>query len=139
MATWSTSPFGNDGAADWIDELVETSGTDFIEQTLQSSQEYDELPLEVGQRLHAALAVLAMLIDPKQDLITKNVPVELENWVAENAPEGGDVSPSVLSLAAETGPLLLNPDSAVLQEWQETDEVDQWAAQVRALLDVVAD
>lgn len=129
MGTWGVKTFENDSACDWIHELEESLGSEFLETSLSTElDDYGDLDAYDGTRvLCAAEVICALLGKPSADL-----PEEVIKWVEENR----NVDLSSLQIICSTQVSLVLADNSELKDlWLETEEnYSSWKANVDSLL-----
>ncbi len=133
MGTWAIGVFGNDCALDWAEDLQESKDLFFIENTLDNVLAPDSaafLEAPFGAEGLAAAEVLARLngqAPPEAD-----DDVAIDDWVA-------DVSarfkrrPDLIEKARRAIDHILSERSELRQLWQESEQYENWRAQVEAI------
>jgi hypothetical protein len=131
MGAWSVEPFGNDGAADFADELDDAQDWMPVESALGAALSGDYLEVDEASCAVAAVEVVARALGrPTQDDSWTESVAEFVARVA--LPSGGLVSMARDALAAATG-----PESELTELWVES-QPDEWRSAIdrlRAALD----
>ncbi|AFY73768.1 hypothetical protein Syn7502_01716 [Synechococcus sp. PCC 7502] len=132
MGTWSTDPFGNDTAVDWIYALVEANDLSFIAETLQNvidiGSDYLEVP-EADEAIAAADTIARL----KGNFYVKNSYTEsLDQWVQNHklTPPQALVDLAILAMNR-----ILTEPSELLELWQDSEDFDDWAREIQDLKD----
>lgn len=127
MGAWGHEPFGNDDAADWLCELLESDDHSVIETALDAvatdADEYREAP-ECSSAIAAAEIVAAMLGRPSPSL-----PSEAAEWVV------GKPEPSQALVARAVRAVSAVFQESELQElWADSEDYKSWEAVTTDLL-----
>ena len=119
MGAWGTGSFENDDAMDWVIELEDAEGFQFLADALETVLEQkDDLPeaADCSVAICAAEVVAGLLGNPSDDL-----PEEVMEWM-EGQPDPSEV---LLKLANNTLNLILK-NSELRQLWEDTDDYEEW-------------
>ena len=125
MGTWSVEAFGNDDAADWVNELEDAEDIgpieDAIDAVLSAGEEYVEAP--AASVAIAAIEVLARLGGNPGE--TNSYTEAADKWVAsvQFKPPVELVDKAQAAIAR-----ILAGNSELAELWQESDEYDAWQA-----------
>lgn len=127
MGAWGYKSFENDDACDWVDDLLETGGTEPIiealDAVLELEDEQPEAP-EASMAIAAAEAVAAMAGRP-----AKEIPEDLNKWIANQK----GVKPGLLKKAQRALKKVMQ-DSELKDLWAESERFPLWQAEVDGLL-----
>jgi len=129
MGTWALHSFANDDAGDLIGDLVEGTDLSPVQEAIervQSTAGYLEAP-EAQQGIAACEVVALVLGHTSAASLAEE---ELTAWVARVKPS---VNSAVVSQAVQVVDRVLAPGSELRELWQESDEFNDWQADVRAL------
>ena len=129
MGTWALHSFANDDAGDLIGDLVEGADLSPVQESIkrvQSTEGYLEAP-EAQQGI-AACEVVALVLGHAS--ATSQAEEELIAWGAGVKPS---VDAAVVSQAVQVVDRVLAPNSELRELWEESDEFNDWQADVRAL------
>jgi hypothetical protein len=129
MGTWALHSFANDDAGDLIGDLVEGADLSPVQESIkrvQSTEGYLEAP-EAQQGI-AACEVVALVLGHAS--AASQAEEELIAWVARVKPS---VDAAVVSQAVQVVDRVLAPNSELRELWEESDEFNDWQADVRAL------
>lgn len=135
MGTWSHLPFGNDTACDWAYDLEQHSDYSLVarafQNVLDNGAEY--LDADVAVEAVAAAEVLAKALGrgTQSDAYTETV----EGWL-----KSVDAEPSadLLSTARLALNRILEPDSELVELWEDSDDFQTWNTSIRALQTALA-
>ncbi|MFC5650660.1 DUF4259 domain-containing protein [Paenibacillus solisilvae] len=129
MAAWGTKTFDNDDTMDWMGEFLEARSLGFLNETLSSVAEEQEVYIEEpygSSALAAAEVVAALRGNPNGPL-----PEELAEALVNFKPK--KVSDTVAALAGKALTRLL--DNSELKElWEESEDYEAWTSNVQQLL-----
>src|SRR5690348_617756 len=129
MGTWALHSFANDDAGDLVGGIVE--GTDLARvreaiERVQSTAGYLEAP--EAQRGIAACEVIALVLGHTSN--ASQAEDELTTWVARVKPTA---DAALVSHSVQVIDRVLAPDSELHELWEESDEFQDWLADVTAL------
>lgn len=132
MGVWGTGSFDNDAASDWAAELAGQNGLQWIEQALRYPMEIgdDYLDSDVACEAIAAAETLAQLHGQTGSTAVASKDVEV--WLAAHR---GTVTvpPRLLTLGQQAIARILAADSELNELWGETDEYEDWLAEIKSL------
>lgn len=128
MGAWGVGSFENDDAIDWVIELEDAKGFQFLadafEIVLDQKDDLPEAP-DCSVAICAAEVTAGLLGNPSDDLSE-----EVLEWM-EGQP---DPSSALLSLATNALNVILKR-SELKSLWQKTDDYDEWRELVLDLRD----
>jgi len=130
MGAWGTGSFANDGAADLVGELGEDGGLDEIEAALDAVLDVgdDYLEAPAAEAGIAAADIVARLLDRDGD----HPPAEADLEVWLQSVEGRPPR-SLVAKARRCIRRVVTKPSEILELWAETDELDDWKANLRSI------
>lgn len=135
MGCWAIDSFGNDDAADWLGNLIESNDLSPARQAVSAVlAEDDYLDAPYATEALAAIAVVAAALG-RPTTSAKGHP-DLLAWVAQVKPNPDS---SLVSDSIRAIDRILAADSELRDLWEETDEFNEWQANVvelRAALQV---
>lgn len=129
MGTWDLDSFANDDASDFVDDLVEGTGLGPVREAMervQSTTGY--LEASEAQQGLAACEVVALVLGHASEASEEEE--ELITWVARVKPT---VNAALIAEAVQVVDRVLAPDSELRELWEESDEFEEWQADVNAL------
>ncbi|MBD8898986.1 DUF4259 domain-containing protein [Rhodanobacter sp. DHG33] len=129
MGTWALHSFANDDAGDLIGNLVEGADLSPVKDAIERVQDtagYLEAP-EAQQGI-AACEVVALVLGHAS--AASQSEEELTAWVTRVKP---CVDVAVVTQAVQVIDRVLAPDSELRELWEESDEFNDWRAEVGAL------
>jgi hypothetical protein len=117
MGAWDITAFGNDDAADWSADLLESGApADFLEQTLSMAKRPGYLEAGDGSLLVAAAAVVSAACGTS----VHGLPDDLRSWL-----QGKESAIKSLAPAAQLAiQRVRGQDSELYETWQESDNLD---------------
>ena len=120
MGAWGAGTFENDDASDWLYELEQSTGFDFVRTSLEATDgEYIEAP-DGAAALAAGEIVAAALGRPAQEL-----PDTAVSWLAtQSGITSADRASAVAAIDRVTS------DASELRELWEDSEDESWGAHV---------
>ena len=129
MGCWAIGSFGNDSAADWLCDLMETSDLSLVQETIArvlAADGYLDSP-DATDALAAVEVVAAALGRPTAE--AENEP-ELLEWIAriKPSPDARLVSDSQKAIDR-----ILAPESELRELWEDTEDFSDWQAEVTGL------
>ncbi|CAG7652752.1 hypothetical protein PAESOLCIP111_06618 [Paenibacillus solanacearum] len=130
MGAWGHGFFENDDVLDWKAELLETSGTDVIEEVLNEVllQEYVEGDI-AAQALGAAEIIAALNGKAGKEILEKNSYVsDLVEWIRSNEGKGKNLKGIAVKAVKK-----IRTESELRELWEETDEYKAWTEIVKDL------
>ena len=129
MGTWALHSFGNDDAGDLLGDLTEQNGLGPVQEAIArvlNTEGYLEAP-EAQQCIAACEVVATALGRPSAAAQAEE---ELVAWLARVRPILGS---EVVTQATEALDRVLEPESELLELWQESAEFADWHANVTGL------
>jgi hypothetical protein len=130
MGAWSHTPFGNDTAGDWADELSDAEGTSAIEtaldRVLDTAGDYLEAP--EAEEAIAAIEVLARLLG--QGTEPGELPESVTAWITQHP---GAPSPALRDKASRAVQRILAEESELADLWDEGGNDNAWRDNMAAL------
>ncbi|WP_226469887.1 DUF4259 domain-containing protein [Luteimonas panaciterrae] len=129
MGCWAIGSFGNDSAADWLADLLETSDLEMVREAIASVLAADGYveSYDATEGLAAIEVVAVALGRPTENAKAQTALLE---WIVrvQPAPE-----PSLVADAQRAIDRILAPGSELLELWEETEDLDEWRADVTGL------
>ena len=127
MGAWEVGNFANDDAADWVDDLEDSSGTKLLIQAFEAAEksDYIESP-DCCVVLAAAETIATANGHPSEDL-----PDGVRDWV-EKQKDTGPVK-ALTTRAAKIVRRLQNK-SELRDLWEESDDWQAWQRVIEGLL-----
>jgi hypothetical protein len=126
MGAWDITSFGNDDAADWAVDLLETEQpASFIENTLALAKGDGYLEAPEGCQVLAAAAVIASACGKKP----QGLPEDIGEWLRGRE---GSIKP-LASTALAALQRVRSAESELLDLWQETGDFSVWCADLDAI------
>ena len=129
MGCWAIGSFGNDSAADWLCDLLETSDLSLVQETITrvlAADGYLDSP-DATDALAAIEVVAAALGRPTAE--AENEPDLLE-WIARIKPSP---DPRLVSDSQKAIDRILAPESELRELWEDTEDFSDWQAEVTGL------
>jgi hypothetical protein len=129
MGAWSHEPFGNDTAGDWVYQLEDALGLDFLEQTLDHALDEDEEYLEAPEAEEALAAVEVLVHLLGKGASFEKLPEDVGTWVAActEKPSQPLVNKALRALAR------IGSESSELRElWEESEDFEAWKKSLNA-------
>ena len=129
MGTWALHSFANDDAGDLIGGLVDGTDLSPVQEAIgrvENAEGYLEAP-EAQQGI-AACEVVALVLGHAS--AASQAEEALTAWVARVKPS---VDTGVVSQAVQVVDRVLAPNSELRELWEESEEFNDWQADVRAL------
>lgn len=129
MGAWGIGSFDNDHASDWLLDLIE--GEDLAPMRAAIAQvlaEDDYLDSDLAVEALAAIEVLAATLGRPTAAIQDEA--EFQAWLAELQLQG---DPSLVPEALRALERILAPDSELRELWEETEDYEDWCADVARL------
>lgn len=127
MGTWGIKTFEDDTACDWIYDLEESDGLEFLRASLNPAEEGGYLRfMSCVPILCASEVIHGILFGPREGL-----PEDAIKWIGEN--KGLDVA-GLRALCVEKIGRVLGENSELNELWEENEEeYASWKANVVAL------
>lgn len=129
MGAWGIGSFDNDHASDWLLDLIE--GEDLAPMRAAIAQvlaEDDYLDSDLAVEALAAIEVLAATLGRPTAAIQDET--EFQAWLAELQLQG---DPSLVPEALRALERILAPESELRELWEETEDYEDWCADVARL------
>ncbi|KRD34374.1 hypothetical protein ASE35_11750 [Lysobacter sp. Root916] len=129
MGAWGIGSFDNDHASDWLLDLIE--GEDLAPMRAAIAQvlaEDDYLDSDLAVEALAAIEVLAATLGRPTAAIQDEA--EFQAWLAELQLQG---DPSLVPEALRALERILAPESELRELWEETEDYEDWCADVARL------
>lgn len=129
MGAWGVGSFENDDAADFLAEVVDSGDLALLREVLDNvltSTEYVEAP-DASQAIAAAELVAAAIGRPT---LAAQQQEALAAWLPQIRP---DVDAVLISQAAAALARILQPNSELLELWEESEALLEWQAVVNEL------
>lgn len=129
MGAWGIGSFDNDHASDWLLDLIE--GEDLAPMRAAIAQVLAEdgyLDSDLAVEALAAIEVLAATLGRPTLAIEDET--EFQAWLTRLQPQG---DPSLVPEALRALERILAPDSELRELWEETEDYEDWCADVARL------
>lgn len=134
MGTWALHAFGNDEAADFLDDLTAKGDLELVTQAVQDAVEQEDyLEAPSAELALAAIEVLCALRGSPSPLFLAQK--DLPQWLDEQAGHDAQVSNDTALQAIDR---LLGGSSELAELYEESDENEAWRNGVLALRERVA-
>lgn len=130
MGAWGLGSFENDEAADFLAEVIGSGDLALIREAIDNvvtSTEFVEAP-DACRAIVAAEVVAAALSRPTAAALGQD---GLMRWVARIRP---GIEPALAQGAQVALARILSPNSELLELWEDTDDLAEWKALVRDLM-----
>ncbi|NZA25818.1 DUF4259 domain-containing protein [Luteimonas sp. SJ-92] len=129
MGTWANDSFGNDDAADWLDELTDRNDLGLVRETVArvlTAEGYLEAP-DAAEALAACEVLAAARGRPTAAAQDEDA---LMDWLARVEPVVDD---ALVAQAVQAIDRILGADSELRELWEESGGLEDWQGEVRAL------
>ncbi len=132
MGSWNASAFGNDAAADWLAELMESNGWSMVDEAVSAvlgagDEAIDE---QSGAEAVAAAEVVAWVLgQPGAD---DDDSEGLEDWIGEQEFEPDAARARKAKRAVDR---VFNEPSELREIWEDSGEFDDWRKALTDLKD----
>ena len=129
MGCWAIGSFGNDDAADWLSGLTEQDDLALVRETISQLLTADGyLDAPYATEALAAIEVVAAALG--RPTAAAQAEEDLMAWVARvnPAPEASLVSDAVRAIDR-----ILAPESELRELWEDTEDFNEWQADVAGL------
>ncbi|MFC5453025.1 DUF4259 domain-containing protein [Paenibacillus aestuarii] len=125
MGAWGTKSFDNDDALDWVGDLLDSEGHEFLKKTLElvGHEQYLDA-CEASQAIAAAEVVAALIGRPSEDLSE-----ELIEWLDSQK----DFDKILVEVSRKALKRVLGDDSELKDLWEESDCYEEWRGQIKEL------
>ncbi|WP_379708508.1 DUF4259 domain-containing protein [Haloferula chungangensis] len=130
MDAWDADAFGNDTAADWLAEVVETSDLGMILEAFDTVLGAGDEPVELqaGEEAIAAAELVAWLAG--QPGKGGDYSDAIESWMDDNELE---FTESLAKKARRSIDRVFNMPSELREAWEEGEDFDDWKAELAKL------
>lgn len=119
MGAWGVGIFENDDAADWICELEDHQGDEFLLDTLSAANENNGyLEVTDASRALAAAEVVAYSLGKMH----ANLPFEVQEWIRKNDISSNSELPKLALRAVSR----IKSNSELQELWDEAEEKVAW-------------
>lgn len=131
MGAWSHEPFGNDTAGDWVYELEDAIGLDFLEQTLDNAlgEDEDDGYLEAPEAEEALAAVEVLVHMVGKGAGFEKLPEDVATWVAACTEKPG---PPLIQKALSALARIGSDESELRELWEESEDFEAWKKAIDA-------
>jgi hypothetical protein len=132
MGAWDTTAFGNDAACDWIAELMESEGSELIEEAFDAvlSAGDDLIEASTGEEALAAAEVVAWISgNPGR---ADDLGDDLQSWIDD---QDIDVESGLQKRALRVVNRVFNEPSELLDNWKESEDFADWRKSLADLKD----
>ncbi|QDU77963.1 hypothetical protein Pan97_50420 [Bremerella volcania] len=126
MGAWGYEIFDNDTACDWLDSLTVCDDLSWIETTLETSINAED-HLDVDQASEALAACEAIAHLRGRPGLHEASLDQLNRWVDRHKHLNTD---HLVPLATQALARITSDDCQLKQQWQQTDQFEQWVATV---------
>ena len=129
MGCWAIDSFGNDSAADWLIDLIESNDLSLVHEAVArvlASEGYLDSP-DATDALAAVEVVVAALGRPTD--AAQSEP-ELLEWIARVKPQPDS---QLVSDSLQAIDRILAPESELRELWEDTEDYNDWQAEVTKL------
>lgn len=128
MGTWGHGNLENDTAADWLFEWQELKTTGFVEGTLDELLETSNPDARLCQEALTAAEVVAVWNGhPAPDFDQEALPLVQQVEVDEDELDE-------LKQKSKSAITIISGDSALMELWDESDEMAEWRSALRNLV-----
>ncbi|HEY9676807.1 MAG TPA: DUF4259 domain-containing protein [Drouetiella sp.] len=129
MGSWDVSSFGNDGASDWLLELLQSKGADKVFRALMSAGKLG--PNDYLQTTESECAVAAAeIVAAGAGCPARDLPEEAAQWVKERKFSAGA---EIIDLALKVMERV-SKNSELKEVWDDTDSSEEWHALMNDLI-----
>lgn len=121
MGSWDVSSFGNDGARDWLDELLQAKGADRVFRSLMVAGKHG--PNDYLQSTECECAVAAAeIVAAGAGNPSAKLPPKAAQWVQErNFTAGAEIVDLALRVVER-----VSKNSELKELWDDTDSAEEW-------------
>ena len=136
MGAWSSDPFGNDSACDWVYTLEETDDLSFIQSTLESVLLAGDDYLDSCEAEEAVAAADTLARLKGRFSIQNSYTESVDAWVAAHP-----ITPpaSLINTALEALERIHTDPSELLELWKDSDEFSVWMEHLNELKERLKD
>ncbi|HEY9731606.1 MAG TPA: DUF4259 domain-containing protein [Drouetiella sp.] len=129
MGSWDVSSFGNDGARDWLQELLQAKGADRVFRALMAASRLSAKDYLQSTECECAVAA-AEVIAAAAGNPSPKLPHEVAEWVKEhNFAAGAEVVDMALRVVER-----VSKNSELKELWDDTDSAEEWYAIIEDLM-----
>ena len=123
MGAWDHTPFGNDDASDWGEDLRSCEDLSFVEETLDTVIRSGEEYLEAPESSHAIAAAEVVARLQGRFGVRDSYTESVDQWIAAHPL----TVPVALALKAHAAlDRILARPSELLELWEESDDFESW-------------
>lgn len=121
MGSWDVSSFGNDGARDWLEELLQAKGADRVFRSLMVAGKHG--PNDYLQSTECECAVAAAeIVAAGAGNPSAKLPPKASQWVQErNFTAGAEIVDLALRVVER-----VSKNSELKELWDDTDSAEEW-------------
>lgn len=130
MGTWSTEPFGNDSACDWVHDLVERGDFSLVEDALRRVIETGDDYLDEDLAVEAVAAAEVLAKSRGRGTQTDAYTARVDAWLAGSSAKPDE---GLFPLAHAALVRIQAPDSELAELWEESDDAGEWQDAMRRL------
>ncbi|MEA9554841.1 DUF4259 domain-containing protein [Xanthomonas nasturtii] len=129
MGCWGIGSFDNDTAADWVCDLTEAGDLSLVREAIAAvlATDSDVDSTDATTALAAIEVIVAALGRPTAEALDEPDVVE---WIDRVKPLP---DAQLTSDAAQAIDRILGPTSELRELWEDTDDFNEWQAEVRGL------
>lgn len=129
MGAWGTGIFDDDTALDAIEEAIDSTAADFLQQALLTDDDEEYLEYDRAHQIIIAGVILDFLLN---GTVYDHNDETFEQWLAQQSKDGVDqFKPAVLAGLK----IVLSEQSELNQLWQENNmEYPNWHANVEGII-----
>lgn len=128
MGSWDVSSFGNDGARDWLGELIQAKGADRVFRSLMAAGKLG--PNDYLQATESECAIAAAeIVAAGAGNPSANLPPAASGWVKErNFSAGAEIVDLALRVVER-----VSKNSELKELWDDTDSSEEWYSIIKDL------
>ena len=130
MDAWDASAFGNDSAADWLAEVVDTSDLGMIHEAFDAvlGAGDDLIEIQAGEEAIAAADVVAWLSGHSGS--NGDHADQIEGWLDNHELE---FTEELAMKAKRSIDRIFNRPSELREAWEESEDFDEWKKELAKL------
>ena len=129
MGCWAIGSFGNDDAADWISDLTQQKDLSLVRESIAELLAFDGyLDAPYATQALAAIEVVAAVLG--RPTAAAQSQEELMSWVANTR---ASADPELVSQCLAAIDRISGPESELRELWEDTDDFQEWQADVAKL------
>ncbi len=128
MGAWGIGIFENDAALDWLNELIKSTSSEFIEKSIEivlSEEEYLDYD-DCSSALAASEIIASLRGNPPIKL-----PDEVESWIAENSVK---INEGLTKKAIEAINRIKENSEVKELIGEDTDDINLWINEIDGLI-----